>query len=255
MSTLFLLGGGRNEAAYLRTYWQFVEAATTVQGRRRIAIVIAAAPDADREQLTEFHRAPFEFLEVAKEALPVLFVSREEPLTDARLAEIEPTGVYVAGGVTSHYHDALCSDKSWLAYMSSRNLPYAGYSAGAVILAERAILGGFRLGLLHSVVVVVNNERGEGLDFLGVRDGLGLVPFAVEAHSTQWGTLSRLVHAVGEGLVPSGWAIDEGCMLRIEGDELRVSGINNAYRVRRLAEGSVQVDVFRGGTVRRRADW
>jgi len=255
MSALFLLGGGRNEAAYLRTFWQFVEAAGAGNGTRRIAIVIAAEPDADKESLEEFHRAPFEFLGIGKESLPVLFVSRDDPLTEARLAEIEPTGVFVGDGLASNYHDALCTDRSWLAYVSARGLPCAGYCAGVVVLCERAIVGGFLLGLLHSAVVVANREHRQAMDFMTVRDGLGLVPFAVEPHATQRGTLSRLMHAVGEGLVPSGWAIDEGCMLRIDGDELRVSGINNAYRVRRLGDASVLVDVFRAGTVRRRAQW
>ena len=52
--------------------------------------------------------------------------------------------------------------------------------------------------------------------------GLGLVPFAVDVHATQWGTLTRLVHAVDAGLVAEGWAVDNGTVL-VAGDGLRGS--------------------------------
>jgi cyanophycinase len=32
-------------------------------------------------------------------------------------------------------------------------------------------------------------------------------------HAAQWGTLGRLVHAVQEGQVTEGWALDEGALL------------------------------------------
>ena len=78
--------------------------------------------------------------------------------------------------------------------------------------AARAIVGGWRLGGRE----VCAAEAGEDLDELAVRDGLGLVPFAVDVHATQWGTLTRLVHAVGAGLVDEGWAIDEGTVLVVD---------------------------------------
>jgi hypothetical protein len=60
---------------------------------------------------------------------------------------------------------------------------------------------------------------------------------------------------VGEGMLPGGWAIDEGCLMEVEGDELRIFGPNNAYRVRRLGDQSVRTDVFRAGTVLPRDQW
>jgi cyanophycinase len=254
MSVLFLLGGGIEESQYIRTYWRFIRAAT-VNKERSIAIVIAEQPDMDKARREAFYRSAFELFPVTAQQCHVLFASPDDPLSAARLEALQPTGVFVAGGRTPCYHDALCADRSWLDYTLARGLPYAGFSAGAVVLAEQAVMGGTRVALLHSNADVAPADAGEGLEFLQVRAGLGLVPFAVEAHATQWGTLSRLAHAVGEGLVPRGWAIDEGCMLEIEGDELRVFGANNAYRVRRLGERSTQVDVFRAGTVLSRAAW
>ncbi len=254
MSKLFLFGGGTSESQYVRTYWRFIEAAT-VGEKRSIAIVIAEQPDMDKAKREGFYRSAFELFPVRKEECHVLFASRDDPLNADRLAALEPTGVFVAGGLTPCYHDALCTDRSWLEYTLARKLPYAGFSAGAVLLAEQAVLGGCQIALLHSNTEVAPSECAEGLDFVEVRPGLGLVPFAVEAHATQWGTLSRLTHLVGEGLVPCGWAIDEGCMLEIEDDALRVFGANNAYRVRHLGERSTRVDVFRAGTVLRRSQW
>ena len=78
---------------------------------------------------------------------------------------------------------------------------------------------------------VCAEEAGEDLEELTVRPGLGLVPFAIDVHATQWGTLTRLTHAVRAGLAPDGWAVDEGTALVCEGDDVRVVGTGVAYRV------------------------
>ena len=118
------------------------------------------------------------------------------------------------------------------------DLPFAGFSAGAAVAAARAIVGGWRLGDRE----VCAEEAGEDLDELAVRDGLGLVPFAVDVHATQWGTLTRLVHAVGAGLVDEGWAIDEGTVLVVDDGAVRVEGLGSAYRVA-PRDGAVVVSV------------
>jgi cyanophycinase len=68
------------------------------------------------------------------------------------------------------------------------------------------------------------------------------VPFAVDVHATQWGTLTRLVHAVGAGLVDEGWAIDEGTVLVVDDGSTRVEGLGSAYRVA-PRDGAVAVSV------------
>jgi cyanophycinase len=62
------------------------------------------------------------------------------------------------------------------------------------------------------------------------------VPFAVDIHATQWGTLTRLAHAVDAGLVDEGWAIDEGTALVAADGSPRVEGLGSAYRVARDGE-------------------
>jgi cyanophycinase len=120
-------------------------------------------------------------------------------------------------------------------------VPYAGYSAGAAIAAERAILGGWRLDRL----AVCAPEAAEDLVEVAVAPGLGLVPFAVDVHATQWGTLTRLVHAVAAGLVDGGWAVDEGTALVLgDGGPPHVEGLGGAYRVTRSG-GSLTVALAR----------
>jgi cyanophycinase len=157
-------------------------------------------------------------------------------------------GVFVAGGWTPGYHEALVgSGTGWL----PAGVPYAGFSAGAALAAERAILGGWRLG----GVAVCPAEAAEDLDELAVAPGLGLVPFAVDVHATQWGTLTRLVHAVAAGLVTEGWAVDEGTALALDGAAPHVAGLGAAYRVVREGE-RVGVTLTRAAGVSggRRAD-
>jgi cyanophycinase len=141
-------------------------------------------------------------------------------------------GLLGGGGPTPGYQEAL---DGWRA---PANLPFAGFSAGAAVAAARAIVGGWRLGGRD----VCAEEAGEELDELTIRDGLGLVPFAVDVHATQWGTLTRLVHAVGAGLVQEGWAIDEGTVLVVDDGAVRVEGLGSAYRVA-PREGGVAVSV------------
>lgn len=251
---LFLFGGGWKEAAYVRTYWEFLNAAC-VDGRHCFTVVVAEEEGLDKEETESNYRGPFQQFGVPKANVHLLYVSKAEPLTAARLAAVSPTGVFIAGGATPAYHQALCADTGWLTYLAEHKLPCAGFSAGAVVMPERAILGGWKLDLPHCDVSVAHQNCGEGLEFVEVRAGLGLVPFAVEAHASQWGTLARLIHAVDQGRVPSGWAIDEDTMLKIDSGTLTVCGLGQAYRVRRVARGSLAIDVFRAGSILACGDW
>jgi cyanophycinase len=137
-------------------------------------------------------------------------------------------GVYVGGGWTPGYHDLLCGDGgAFAAALRDRDLPYAGFSAGAVLAADVSIVGGWRIDGRP----VCAAEAGEDLDAVEVRRGLGLVPFGVEPHATQWGTLTRLANAVASGLVSGGVAVDEHTCVEVRGTDLTVHGWGCAYRV------------------------
>ena len=153
-------------------------------------------------------------------------------------------GVYVCGGLTPLYAELLAGGGAgWL----PDDIPYAGFSAGAAIAARSAIVGGWRLGEL----AVSSDDASEDLDQVEPVPGLGLVPFAVDVHASQWGTLTRLVHAVAAGVVDEGWAIDEStCVLPGDGGAVAVHGLGSAYHVTRGGDdGAVAVRVQRGSAV------
>jgi len=174
--------------------------------------------------------------------VPVL-VSPARPLTRAALEAAQPSGVFVCGGATPLYHQSLCVDLDWLAYLRATRVPYGGTSAGAAIAAQNAILGGWRAQRGDRVRPILFQGAGEGLDLLTIQPGLGLVPFAVEGHASQMGTLTRLIQAVELGLVNEGWAIDGNTLLQVTGANQQVFGSGHAYAVR-CAEGQAPTVVI-----------
>jgi cyanophycinase len=249
MTRLFLLGGGDNEAGYVRTYWRFVQAASAPAGRR-IAIVVPEPEGSDRRALEARWRAPFQLFDpVKQDECRLLFVSASQPLSIADLAAADPTGVIVADGQRELLYRALCLDASWTDWLRGRALPCAGVGSGAAVLAARFAAGGWLLPLLHANVEVAPTAAAEGLDMVELRDGLGLVAFALETAASQRGGLVRLLHLVAEGAWNGGWALDEGCMLEIDEDGLRVAGANGAFRATRMADGAVRLESFRAGAV------
>ena len=74
-----------------------------------------------------------------------------------------------------------------------------------------------------------------------MREGIGLAPFAVDVHATQWGTVTRALNAVERGLYEEVLAIDEHCCVEVRDGEIgAVHGGNVAYRVR----AGVRVEVL-----------
>ena len=241
MIPLFLIGGGWRAETFPRTYGRFLRAAVK-NDRRKIAFVVAEEPETDAQ--TQFLRffKPFEHIGLAFSETAGIIVSAENPLTEEKLAETEPTGVFVCGGLTPAYANALCTDRNWLAFLKEKEIPYGGFSAGAAIAAERAIVGGWRRKIREKSVEIVNENAGEDLDYLEVRKGLRLVPFAVDIHASQWGTLSRLIHAVDAETVNEGWAIDENTLMEIIEGEVKIYGDGSAYRVSQK-NGKISVEI------------
>jgi cyanophycinase len=165
---------------------------------------------------------------------------RPEDLTGA-------AGVYVAGGLTPAYRDVVVDHGTdWLEAARAAGLVYAGFSAGAAIAPVRALVGGWRATVrgadleVHEIEVC-HEDCAEDLDPVTVLPGLGLVPFLVDVHAAQWGTLNRLVHALagadpGDDSAIDGWAIDEHTALEVDGGRLLVHGRGAATRVRRTGD-------------------
>jgi cyanophycinase len=219
----FLIGGGREPGQVLPTHRPFV----AVCGGGPIACLVVDEGDGvDAERWTGLLDGGGRAGEVR-----VVPLSAGRPVRDADVAGA--AGVYVAGGLTPLYADLLAG------WAPPPGLPYAGFSAGAAVAADWALVGGWRTA---GGATVCPEEAGEDLDAVTVVPGLGLVPFAVDVHAAQWGTLGRLVHAVEAGLVAEGWALDEGALL-VDGAVLGpgaawqvTAGGGGGVRVRRVTE-------------------
>jgi cyanophycinase len=232
MST-FLIGGGWDTA---EVYAPFVRA---VAGDRRIGCLIVDEGDG----AAQFER----YAEVLRKAGPGTPVPLLVPLggrfePEGALGGID--GLLVCGGLTPAYQEALADCRERLpGLLAGRGMPYAGFSAGAAVAARRAVVGGW----LADGVPVCPEETGEDLAEVEVRAGLGLVPFAVDVHAAQWGTLARLVATVGRGDVPYGVAVDENTLVTVEHGGARVAGRGRVHVVRPGGEGGVLVRSYRAG--------
>ena len=88
--------------------------------------------------------------------------------------------MFLCGGATPFYYEALCSELTWLEYIRGRSLPLAGTSAGATLLARYALVGGWQAERGSTLRPMLFQGASEGLDALAVGPGLGLVEGAGE---------------------------------------------------------------------------
>ncbi|MFH9403094.1 hypothetical protein ACH4JS_25600 [Streptomyces sp. NPDC017638] len=233
-SRTFLIGGGWDRA---EVYEPFLR---EVRGERRIGCLILDEGDGE----AQFERYAAALRKAGPACvpvpLPVPLGGRFDP--EAALDGID--GLLVCGGLTPAYQEALAECLERLpALLAGRGMPYAGFSAGAAVAARRAVVGGW----LVDGVPVCPEETGEDLAEVEVRAGLGLVPFAVDVHAAQWGTLARLVAAVGRREVPYGVAVDENTLLTVGDGEALVSGAGRVHVVRPAADGGVAVRAYGAG--------
>lgn len=200
-------------------------------GGARPRIAVLAVRDGDEEE----HAARLvAALEAAGPVEPRIATAPHGGFLDPAVLD-DVDGVLVGGGLTPAYLDAVLPLAGPIRALVAAGRPYAGFSAGSAIAARRALLGGW----LHEGVPVVDEEIGEEVGELLVRDGLGLTDLTIDVHAAQWGTLARLVTAVGAGLVPEGAAIDEDTAL-VLGDHRAVAGRGNVWWVS-AGDGAIAV--------------
>jgi cyanophycinase len=226
----YLLGGGRDSA---KVHRPFVRAA----GGPVVAFVL------DEGEETDTRRWADTLAEAGAADVRVVVVSPARP---ARADDLTGAGgIYVAGGLTPGYRDALVgAGTGWLDAARERGLAYAGFSAGAAIAPVSALVGGWRTTYRDRPLEVCHCDCAEELDELTVLPGLGLVPFLVDVHAAQWGTLYRLLHALGTGNGDEGWAIDEHTAIEVSDGFVTVHGSGAATRVvRHGADSTVTVHV------------
>ncbi|MFE5207780.1 Type 1 glutamine amidotransferase-like domain-containing protein [Streptomyces sp. NPDC056600] len=243
---IHLIGGGRDEAFVPALYGPFLRDAG--EGAR---VGVLLVDEGDGDGPTQFERFAG-VLNASGACVPVpLLVPIGERFDAALLDGVD--ALFVGGGLTPAYQAALADCRKALAdVLRERGVPFAGFSAGAAVAARDAVVGGW----LGDGVPVCPEDTAEDLEEVEVRPGLGLVPFSVDVHAAQWGTLARLVSAVGRGLTASGIALDENTALRITAEPgaaapvARVDGVGRAHLVRREAAGDgVVVRSYRAGAI------
>ena len=235
-STVFLHGGGDLPPAREVTFNRFM-VDCLLHGNGPLLVVSVAADADELRQTAEYYCALFVGLGAPPERLEPLLISPDEQLSAGRVAALAPSGVFVCGGMTPAYHRALGEAPGWVDFVRQRGIPYCGTSAGAVIAAEQAVIGGWHTHGPDRPRQFLFPGAGEGLDDLTVRPGLGLVPFTVDVHAGQMGTLTRLVNAISCGAIAEGWALDEDTMLIVTQDSIEITGLGQAYHAVATAGG------------------
>ncbi|MCU1442501.1 MAG: peptidase [Cryobacterium sp.] len=236
--SVHLVGGGwtpENDAAVFGPFLNEATARAAASGRSEPRVAIIAVRDGDAEE----HTAQL----VAALAAAGPFVPVPTALAHDALAELTAVagvdGIVVGGGLTPAYLAAVQPIAGEIRRQVSAGIPYLGFSAGAMIAAERALVGGWRIG-----GVEVSPEGGsEDLDEVTIEQGIGLLDVTVEVHAAQWGTLSRLIAATEAGLIEGGLAIDESTALVVGEGALNVVGAGSVWRVSQ-SDGGVLVGTF-----------
>ena len=162
-------------------------------------------------------------------------------LTDLATADAidNVDGILIGGGLTPAYLTAIRPIAELIRQLVSADLPYLGFSAGAAIAAERALVGGWRIG----GVEVSPHDGSEDLDEVTIEQGIGLIDVSIEVHAAQWGNLSRLIAVTEAGVIDGGLAIDESTALIVGNNALRVTGAGSVWRVTQ-ADSGVLVSTF-----------
>lgn len=224
--SIHLIGGGRDAGRLAPLFAAFVEDAAHKKAdagaRPRIHLLLVREPG--DEEIAERFAAP---LRSVGAHVVVRVVDEGQAFAEDALDGAD--GIAVGGGLTPAYRDACAALAASVRSLVASGVPYLGFSAGSAIAAGRALLGGYRL----DGVEVGDEGAAEELDELTVAEGIGLVPFSIDVHAAQWGTLSRLVAAVEADLVSEGYAIDEHTAVVVRGEEIEVVGAGAAWHVAR----------------------
>lgn len=232
--SVHLVGGGWSTDYSGEVYREFLDEATAraLTGGRpiaRIGVLLVREEGADpRGQSWSEQLARVGVCE------PVITeIAEGELFASPALNDID--GLLIGGGHTPSYLAAVTPLIDEIRLLVADDLPYLGFSAGAMIAADAAIIGGWRIG----DVSVCPQDAAEDLDEVTVVEGLGLVDVAIDVHAVQWGTLARLIAATEAGLVDGGIAIDEFTALTVDDQEIRVVGSGSIWQVSAGEDGVV----------------
>ncbi|HLU63553.1 MAG TPA: Type 1 glutamine amidotransferase-like domain-containing protein [Protaetiibacter sp.] len=226
--SVHLVGGGWTpvgDPAITATFLAEASVRAAGSGRMvpRIGVLIAVAGDTPSPEFRDGYPASLRAVAACEPIVTI--VEAGDTFAPRVLTDID--ALVVGGGVTPAYLAAVDPLVEEIRLLVADGLPYLGFSAGAMIAADRAIVGGWRI----NGIPVCPEPTSQGLDEVTVVDGLGLVDLAVDVHAAQWGVLSRLVAATEAGLVDGGVAIDEHTSLVVGDDGFAVAGAGSVWQV------------------------
>lgn len=148
------------------------------------------------------------------------------PLEEGTQSINQFDALVVGGGPTPAYHSALRPVFAEIRGMVDSGCPYLGFSAGAMIAGDQAVLGGYRTGEAD----VCPADWSEGLDEITLDAGIGIVPGAIEVHAAQAGTLGRPIQIVLRQQARVAVALDEDTALYWSADRTtEVLGAGHAW--------------------------
>ncbi|WP_206446160.1 Type 1 glutamine amidotransferase-like domain-containing protein [Agrococcus sp. KRD186] len=226
--SIHLLGGGWADDESRWTGRFIDEARQRAGGPPTIVVVLWAADEA--EGATWHADYVDDLTKLGAGTVNVVQLTAERTLLPTDLGGAD--GIFIGGGLTPGYHAAVMPAADTIRGLVSTGVPYAGFSAGAMIAGDVALLGGWRIG----GVPVTAQSNAEGLDDVTLDAGLGLIDLVVDVHCAQFGTLSRAVALVHAGLAERVVAIDENTSLIIGPGGLEVAGDGSVWTADRDGE-------------------
>jgi len=236
---LYLIGGGSDRVQLSKLMKPFCDE-IEARGNSKVATIFVGETMEELKEDFEDFKVTFMGNGIKEEDILPILLTEEGVLTYDRLVELNPSGIFIGGGLTPLYHKVLMKDKTWLNYINEKEVPVAGFSAGAAIIPKKAIIGGYMIENDGKMVQVLHEDCAENLDIITVVEGLGLFDYSVENHATQWGNLTRLMFALKERKTSEvAFAIDEQTMIKVKDGKGEIFGTGFVYRVT-LKEGQTE---------------
>lgn len=229
--SIHLAGGGWSNELFIEFLAEsMARAAGAGRAIPRVGVLLVTEPERAAEERARYA----EKLAAVSACDPVITVVDEgEFATSSLLTGID--GLLIGGGLTPAYLVAVGPVVDEIRLLVADGLPYLGFSAGAAIAADTALIGGWRI----DGIPVTAEDNAEDLDEVTIEPGIALVDLTIDVHAAQWGTLARLVAATDAGLVDGGLGVDENTVLIAGDGDLRVSGLGNVWQVRRGDDGVI----------------
>jgi cyanophycinase len=230
--SVHLVGGGHREGTEREVYGPFVGEAITKAGDEPAVIaVLTVCEGADPHHGEELSRAVLAAAAGRPVDVAATVVDHGESVPASAIEGAH--GILVGGGLTPAYLAALAPLAPQLRAAVESGIPYLGFSAGAAIAPDRALVGGWRI----DGVEIGQEQAGEDLDELTIQEGLGLIDVTVDVHAVQWGNLSRAIAAVDSGAVGEVIALDESTLLTVGTGPLRTAGAGSVWAVTKDERG------------------